>query len=160
MYEIKDLEKYYVKHLNYNSYGNKNPERYLYNLFEFKFHINLNSSFVLSNEFLYSIVSFLLKFSIGSKKELNLSDSVVAKALEKVLENPLPVSEGGYGKPLGNKRGNNLSGFLKIKLKSLGIRVVYKLIKIDGQMLVVVIGARADDEVYDTAKKRADKHEI
>ena len=34
MYEIKDLEKYYVKHLNYNSYGNKNPERYLYNLFE------------------------------------------------------------------------------------------------------------------------------
>ena len=77
-----------------------------------------------------------------------------------MLENPLPVSEGGYGKPLGNKRGNNLSGFLKIKLKSLGIRVVYKLIKIDGQMLVVVIGARADDEVYDTAKRRADKHEI
>lgn len=34
MYEIKDLEKYYVKHLHYNSYGNKNPERYLYNLFE------------------------------------------------------------------------------------------------------------------------------
>lgn len=27
---------------------------------------------------------------------------VVAKALEKVLKNPLPVSEGGYGKPLGN----------------------------------------------------------
>ena len=77
-----------------------------------------------------------------------------------MLENPLPVSEGGYGKPLGNKRGNNLSGFLKIKLKSLGIRVVYKLIKINGQMLVVVIGARTDDEVYDTAKKRADKHEI
>jgi len=53
-----------------------------------------------------------------------------------------------------------LSGFLKIKLKSLGIRIVYKLIKIDGQMLVVVIGARADDEVYDVAKKRAEKHEI
>ena len=87
-------------------------------------------------------------------KELSGNERiVVAKALEKVLENPLPVSEGGYGKPLGNKRGNNLSGFLKIKLKSLGIRVVYKLIKIDGQMLVVVIGARADDEVYDTAKK-------
>ncbi len=93
-------------------------------------------------------------------KELSGNERiVVAKALEKVLENPLPVSEGGYGK-LGNKRGNNLSGFFKIELKSLGIRVVYKLIKIDGQMLVVVIGARADDEVYNTAKKCADKHEI
>lgn len=85
---------------------------------------------------------------------------VVSKALNKVLENPLPVNEGGYGKPLGNKQGNNLSGFLKIKLKNLGIRVVYKLIKIEGQLLIVVIGARADDEVYDVAKKRADKHNI
>lgn len=85
---------------------------------------------------------------------------VVSKALNKVLENPLPVNEGGYGKPLGNKQGNNLSGFLKIKLKNLGVRVVYKLIKIEGQLLVVVIGARADDEVYDVAKKRADKHNI
>ena len=85
---------------------------------------------------------------------------VVAKALEKVLKNPLPVSEGEYGKPLGNKQSNNLSGFLKIKLKSLGICVMYKLIKIDGQMLVVVIGARADDEVYDVTKKRAEKREI
>lgn len=57
------------------------------------------------------------------------------------LENPLPVSEGGYGKPLENKNGNNLSGFLKIKLKSDGIRVVYKLVEIEEQMLVVVIGA-------------------
>lgn len=85
---------------------------------------------------------------------------VVSKALNKVLENPLPVNEGGYGKPLGNKQGNNLSGFLKIKLKNLGIRVVYKLIKIEGQLLIVVIGARADDEVYDVAKKRAEKHDI
>lgn len=85
---------------------------------------------------------------------------VVTKALNKVLENPLPVSEGGYGKPLGNKQGNNLSGFLKIKLKSAGIRVVYKLVKIDGQMLVVVIGARADDEVYDIAQKRVEKHNL
>ncbi len=85
---------------------------------------------------------------------------MVTKAINKVLENPLPASEGGYGKPLGNKQGNNLSGFLKIKLKSAGIRVVYKLVKIDGQMLVVVIGARADDEVYDMAKHRADKHNL
>ena len=35
-----------------------------------------------------------------------------------------------------------------------------KLIKIDGQMLVAVIGARADDEVYDVALRRAEKHGI
>ena len=67
---------------------------------------------------------------------------MVAKAMDKVLENPLPAYEGGYGKPLGNKNGNHLSGFLKIKLKSAGIRVVYKIYKSDTEMLVVVIGAR------------------
>lgn len=85
---------------------------------------------------------------------------MVAKAIDKVLENPLPAQEGGYGKPLGNKSGNDLTGFLKIKLKSAGIRVVYKLIRTETQMLVVVIGARADDEVYEMAGQRAQKHEL
>ena len=31
---------------------------------------------------------------------------MVVKAIGKVLQNPLPVTEGGYGKPLGNKQGN------------------------------------------------------
>ena len=85
---------------------------------------------------------------------------MVAKAIDKVLENPLPMQEGGYGKPLGNKNGNDLSGLLKIKLKSVGIRVVYKIYKTETEMLVVVIGARADDEVYDTASHRAKKHDL
>lgn len=85
---------------------------------------------------------------------------LVVKALDKVLENPLPVSEGGYGKPLGNKQGNDLVGFLKIKLKSAGIRVVYKLIRTENEMLVVVIGVRADDEVYDTAQHRIKKNKL
>lgn len=83
---------------------------------------------------------------------------MVVKAIEKVLENPLPAQEGGYGKPLGNKNGNDLSGFLKIKLKSAGIRIVYKVIKTETEMLVVVIGARADDEVYQMAGHRVEKH--
>ena len=37
----------------------------------------------------------------------------VDKAIDKVSTNPLPVDEGGYGKPLGNKSGNNLTGLLK-----------------------------------------------
>lgn len=77
---------------------------------------------------------------------------LVVKAIDKVLQNPLPMSEGGYGKPLGNKQGNDLSVFLKIKLRNAGIRVVYKLIRTETEMLVVVIGARADDEVYEAAQ--------
>lgn len=85
---------------------------------------------------------------------------LVVKAMEKVRQNPVSVYEGGYGKPLGNKRGNDLTGLLKIKLRSAGIRVVYKLIQTETEMLVVVIGTRADDEVYETAQHRVQKHEL
>lgn len=84
----------------------------------------------------------------GSQKEL------VAKALKKVAQNPLPQSEGGYGKPLGNHATTSLAGLLKIKLKKSGIRIVYKLIQQQGQMVVIVIGMRADSAVYKTAQQR------
>lgn len=93
-----------------------------------------------------------------AKKDLkNLDGSqriLVLKAIKKVQTNPLSQFEGGYGKPLGNKKGNDLSGFLKIKLKSAGLRIVYKTVKKDDKMLVIVIGARADEEVYSIADKR------
>lgn len=98
-------------------------------------------------EFLPEAAEDLLALD-GSQKKL------ILKALQKVRSNPLSQYEGGYGKPLGNKNGNDLSGFFKIKLKSAGIRIVYKLIRIDDKMLIVVIGARADDEVYEIAQKR------
>ena len=80
---------------------------------------------------------------------------IVIKALNKVLKNPLPVTEGGYGKPLRK----DLSGFYKIKLKDSGLRIVYKLIRTESEMLVVVIGARTDEEVYRTALHRAKSHD-
>ncbi len=55
----------------------------------------------------------------GSQKKL------ILKTIEKVQSNPLSQAEGGYGKPLGNKNGSNLHGFLKIKLKASGLRIVY-----------------------------------
>ena len=70
------------------------------------------------------------------------------------------MNEGGLGKPLGNRGGTDLSGFLKIKLKAAGLRVVYKLIRTETEMLIVVIGARADDDVYKTAQKRAEKYDL
>lgn len=78
----------------------------------------------------------------------------VLKAIEKVSINPLPKSSGGYGKPLGNKGNLKLSGYFKIKLKKLGLRVVYKIISTPNIMKIIVISARAEDEVYISAYKR------
>ena len=78
----------------------------------------------------------------------------VKKAIKKVSQNPLPDSEGGLGKPLGNHNGLKLAGLLKIKLKKLGIRVVYRLIRTDDKMVILIIGMRSEEEVYEEAKNR------
>lgn len=82
---------------------------------------------------------------------------VVRKALEKLKSNPLPNTEGGYGKWLGNQTSTRLAGFLKVKLRKSGIRIVYKLIRQEGKVLVVIIGLRKDSEVYKLAQSRIDK---
>lgn len=82
------------------------------------------------------------------------------KVIKRVKANPLPNNEGGYGKPLGHKRGRNLTGYLKIKLKSEGIRVVYKLIRTETKMLVIVIGVREDEEAYEIASQRIKKYNL
>ena len=64
---------------------------------------------------------------------------LVTKAIEKLKLNPLPETEGGYGKWLGNKNGKNLSGFLKVKLRGAGLRIVYQLLRIEDRVLIVVI---------------------
>ena len=79
------------------------------------------------------------------------------KAINKVAENPLAQAEGGYGKPLGHKGSTNLSGYYKIKLLKLGLRVVYKVIRENSVMRIIVVSARADDEVYIVAQKRKDQ---
>ncbi|MCL2204452.1 MAG: type II toxin-antitoxin system RelE/ParE family toxin [Defluviitaleaceae bacterium] len=81
----------------------------------------------------------------------------VFKAINKVALNPLPQSEGGYGKPLGNKQSLKLAGCMKIKLKSLGLRVVYQLIRENAIMKIVIISIRDDEEVYKEAERRINK---
>ncbi len=85
----------------------------------------------------------------GSQRKL------VFKAIEKIKSNPLPQSEGGFGKPLGNKAGTDLTGFMKIKLRGSGIRIVYRLVRLKGKMAVIVVGTREDMDAYRTAQKRA-----
>ena len=102
-------------------------------------------------------------FSLDAEKDFsNLDGSLkiqVLLALDKVVQNPLPRSQGGYGSPLGNKGGQNLTGLLKIKLLRPGIRIVYRLTESTDDkgnriMLLIVIAARADDEVYKLAYDR------
>ena len=85
---------------------------------------------------------------------------LIRKAIEKVRQNPLPASEGGYGKPLGNRGGTQLTGYLKIKLLRAGLRIVYKLIRTETRMLIIVIGVHEDSEVYQMARMRIDKNQL
>ena len=101
-----------------------------------------------------------IKYHPLAEEELSKLDGsvrkIVLKGIIKVASNPRPQNEGGYGKPLGNKNGNDLTGLFKIKYRDIGIRVVYKLIedRITHEMYILVISARADNEVYNLAGKR------
>lgn len=90
----------------------------------------------------------------------NLDGSVrkqVLAGIVKVSKAPLP-SPNGYGKPLGNKSDNNLTGFFKIKYKGIGIRVVYTLVLDEKTMNIVVISVRDDNFCYDLAAKLYKKY--
>ena len=78
---------------------------------------------------------------------------LVLKAVSKAAERPLPPPE-GVGKPLGHRVTANLSGCYKIKLRDLGYRVVYTLVREQELMRVIIISIRADGEVYREAERR------
>lgn len=59
-----------------------------------------------------------LEEALEDLKKLDGSVRVqVLKGIRKVSQNPLPASQGGYGKPLGHKNGTNLTNLLKIKFR-------------------------------------------
>ena len=103
--------------------------------------------------YLREVLYDLLEFD-GSQRIL------VRKAIEKVRTNPLPDIEGVYGKRLGNRDNTQLARFLKVKLRSAGLRVVYQLVREKDHMVLIVIGARKDDEVYHIAHKRIQGHNL
>ena len=102
------------------------------------------------------------KYLMEAKVDLDKLDSelreMVLAGIKKVRQNPLPQSEGGYGKPLGNKGGNNLTGLFKIKYKGIGIRVVYALVRDVQVMNIVVVSKRDENYCYDIAAKRKNKY--
>ena len=76
--------------------------------------------------------------------------SHVRRALKKIATNPLPASEGGYGKPLGGA----LSGYLRVKLRGDGIRIVYTLDRPAHAIIVRIVGRRDGGRVYEDVLNR------
>lgn len=105
-------------------------------------------------------IEFLEEATKDMKKLDHSARVQVLKGISKVGENPLPVNEGGHGKPLGNKNGRNLTNLLKIKFRDLGIRVVYKIERVENNMKIIVISARTDEQVYKEALKRRERYEL
>ncbi len=88
-----------------------------------------------------------LKDALEDLKKLDKSRLLqVVKKISQVALNPLPINEGGYGEPLGNFATARLSGFCKIKLSNLGLRIVYRLKVNNNKMKYMVVYARADNE--------------
>ena len=81
----------------------------------------------------------------------------ILRGIRKVSQDPL---SDGYGKPLGNLSGSDLSGLMKIKFKKIGIRVVYKVEITDNVMKIIIISARSDNQVYEEAEKRRKKYKL
>lgn len=103
-------------------------------------------------------MDWAIEYKTEAQKDLKLLDRSqqiqVLKAIRKVSANPLPQSEGGLGKPLGSKNNSNLTGYYKIKLRSLGLRIVYGLIRDKNVMKIIVISVRDDQSVYKIATDR------
>lgn len=84
------------------------------------------------------------------------NQKLIIKAIEKTSEHPLPPPA-GIGKPLSNNLASKLKGYYKIKLKNMGYRVVYALIKQSSIMKIIIISIRNDDEVYKQSEARIRK---
>ena len=91
-------------------------------------------------------MTWTIRYLPEARQDLRALDSSrrarVLKAIEKVSLNPLPNSEGGYGKPLGNRQNSRLAGYLKNKLLKDGLRVVYGLVRDKEVMKIVIISDR------------------
>jgi mRNA interferase RelE/StbE len=92
----------------------------------------------------------------AEKDLIDLDNSVKIQILKKILKVSEHPKSDGHGKPLAG----SLSGCYKIKFQSIGKRVVYKLVETDGIMLIIIISARADNEVYIEAEERLKKYNL
>ena len=93
--------------------------------------------------------SFSLEFHVLALKEWQKLDNTVReqfkKQLEKRILNPKVASA---------KLNGELDNFYKIKLRTVGYRLVYEVIDHRLVILVIAIGKRNQDDVYRQASRR------
>ncbi|MBN2259773.1 MAG: type II toxin-antitoxin system RelE/ParE family toxin [Clostridiales bacterium] len=99
-------------------------------------------------------VEYIREALADLKKLDNTQQKIVLKAIQKVSRNPLPNSEGGLGKPLGNHMTSQLAGYQKITLKSAGLRVVYNIVRDQNLTRIIIISIRDDEKMYKMAQDR------
>ena len=102
-------------------------------------------------------MSWKIEYIKEAQRDLQKLDAnnrrFILKAIEKTAQRPLPPPD-GIGKALGNHAAANLSGYYKIKLRDLGYRGVYGLVREGNVMKVIVISICDDDAVYREAERR------
>ena len=95
------------------------------------------------------MTSFSLEFHVLALKEWQKLDNSVKdqfkKQLEKRLSNPRVASAKLHG---------DLDNFYKIKLKSIGYRLVYEVIDHRLVIMVIAVGKRNQEAVYKKASSR------
>ena len=96
-------------------------------------------------------VNFLKK----AQEDYDALDGSQKKWVEASVER-LKIRGGEIGEPLHKSATNDLRGCKKLKNKSLGLRIVFRVIA-SGEceiIEIIVIGKRSDSEVYHMAGKR------
>ena len=89
--------------------------------------------------------------ALNDMDALDRSQQIAAQKAAKKLQ----FQPNQCGKPLGNRHGLNLTGLRRIKIKTLGIRIVYLPPSREGEaVLILAVGKREDDEVYREALRR------
>ena len=93
--------------------------------------------------------SFSLEFHVLALKEWQKLDNSVRAQFKKQLEKRVI-----YPRVESAKLSGDLDNFYKIKLKAVGYRLVYEVIEHRLVILIVSIGKRNQDLVYQKATKR------
>ena len=97
-------------------------------------------------------MDFKIKFHPDAKKDYdNLDNSVkikVVKLLKKLSTQPK------LGKPLGNTNLSDLTGLFKLYVENKKYRIVYKIVDKELLILIIGIGKRDNNDIYNIVNKR------
>lgn len=100
---------------------------------------------------------FNILFIEAAKKDYLKLDGSEKKFVDIALAK-LKFRANELGEELTKKKNSNLFGCRKIKFKKIGIRIVFRIVGNQAEIVEIIsIGKRNDDEVYKTAAKRLKK---